>query len=138
MAFDVTSVLAELLLRNRGPTPIDSVKRVPPNYGIAASLDGNHLDVVLTFRTQAAYCCMEPGCHLALSNGKRRESLRRGLDTHDIVVPARLQLRLLGVVEEGAMFFDLSSKQIGPGYYAFRSAAAFEYQISNTEAEAST
>src|SRR5207249_3237120 len=77
LAIDVTTILAGLLARNRGPDPLHPDRRQPPNYGVAASLEGNVLSMVLTFRKGSAYCCMEWGCHLPLTNGKRWDGLRR-------------------------------------------------------------
>ena len=71
MPVDVTAILAELLARNRGPDPLDPDRRRVPDYGVAASLEGNTLALVLTFRKGAAYCYMEWGCHLGLFDGKR-------------------------------------------------------------------
>jgi len=102
---------------------------------VVATLDGNSLVVELTFRTGAAYCCPEWGCHLALTDGKRWDVLRNTLSEQAVVTPARLELRLLCVVEEGAVFFnpirpDLTRRS----WYAFDPAAADNYEASATEA----
>jgi hypothetical protein len=132
---DVTDVFAELLARNRGPDPLDPDARQPPDYGVAASLDGRALSVVLTFRRGAAYCCMEWGCHLALTDGKRWEGLRRALAAHGIAAPAQLELRLSCVIEEGAVFFNLFRPDpTRRNWYAFEPVAAHHYGASAVEA----
>jgi hypothetical protein len=135
VAVDVTAALAELLARNRGPDPLNPDQRRAPDYGVAASLEGNTLAVVLTFRREAAYCCMEWGCHLALFDGKRWDALRRALAAHGVMTPPRLELQLSCVVEEGAVFFDLFKPDpTRRGWYAFESVAAYHYQVSAVEA----
>jgi hypothetical protein len=132
---DVTAILAELLARNRGPDPLDPDRRRAPDYGVTASLEGNTLSVALTFRSGAAYCCMEWGCHLALTNGKRWDGLRRALAAHGVTAPLRLELRLSCVVEERAVFFDLSKPDpTRRGWYAFKAVAAHCYEASTVEA----
>jgi hypothetical protein len=135
VALDVTLVLSELLARNQGPDPLNPDRRQPPDYGVSASLEEDTLDVVLTFRSGAAYCCYEPGCHLGLFDGKRWDVLHEALATHGIDAPSRLKLRLTGVVEEGAVFFDFAkSDPARRGWYAFRPVVAYRYQESATEA----
>jgi hypothetical protein len=79
MAVDVTLVLKGLLAANRGLDPTDPEARQSPEYGVAASLEGDVLDVVLTFKKGRAYCCMEWGCQLALFDGKRWDKLHQAL-----------------------------------------------------------
>ena len=107
MAVDITPAFAAYFARNRGPVPGDPEARQLPDYGVSASLDGGVIDLTLTFRAGAAYCCYEWGCHLALSEGKRWGWLRRELGTCGVPVPDRLELRLSCVIEEGAVFFNL-------------------------------
>jgi hypothetical protein len=136
VAADVTSILAELLARNRGPDPLNPDSRQLPDYGVSASLEGNTLTMVLTFRSGAAYCCKEWGCHLALTDGKRWDGLRRALAAHRLAVPPRLELRLSCVVEEGAVFFDpFRPDPARRGWYAFAPVAAHRYQASAVEAD---
>src|SRR5439155_1767726 len=106
MALDVTLTLKELLAENRGPNPLDPETRQPPNYGVVASLEGNILAVVLTFRKDCTYCCMQWGCHLPLIDGKRWDPLRRALSASGIAVPPKLEFRLSCVIEDVALFFD--------------------------------
>jgi hypothetical protein len=135
VAVDITAILAELLSRNRGPDPLNPGGRRAANYGVAAALDRDTLAVVLTFRKGAAYCCMEWGCHLGLFDGKRWDGLRRALAAHGVPAPARLELRLSCVVEEGALFPDpFRPDPARRGSYAFRPAAAYHYQVSTFEA----
>jgi hypothetical protein len=135
VAVDVTAILAELLARNRGPDPLDPETRRPPDYGVAASLEGDTLSVVLTFRKGAAYCCMEWGCHLALTDGKRWDGLRRALTAQGVPSPSRLELRLSCVVEEGAVFFNpFRPDPTRRAWYAFEPVAAHHYQVSAVEA----
>jgi hypothetical protein len=122
---DVTPIVAEHLADNRGPDPADPTRRQRPDYGVVACLAGDVLDVVLTFRGGSAYCCYEPGCHLPLLDGKRWDGLRRRLATAGVTTPPRMVLRLTGVVEEGALFFDFSRPDPSHrGWYAFAPVAA--------------
>jgi hypothetical protein len=135
MAIDITRILAELLARNRGPDPLNPDVRQTPDYGIGATLDGTTLDMVLTFRCGAAYCCMEWGCHLRLHNGIRWHALRRALAVHGVVAPPRFDLRLVCAIEEGAVFFDIfRPDKTRRRWYAFAPAAAGSYQASASEA----
>jgi hypothetical protein len=136
MAVDVTPIMTELLARNRGPDPVNPDQRQSPDYGVVATLDDSILDMVLTFRSGAAYCCMEWADHLPMFLQRWWDRLRRALVAHGITPPPRLEVRLTCVIEEGALFFDLSkpgsSRQ---GSYAFAPARAHRYQVSASEAE---
>jgi hypothetical protein len=135
VAADVTPVLADLLAHNRGPDPADPDKRQPPDYGVAATLAGNTLDIVLTFRRGSAYCCWEWGCHLGLTDGKRWDVLRQVLAARGAADPPRLTLRLTCVVEEGAVFFDLTRPdRARRGWYTFAPAAGHRYEAIAKEA----
>ena len=137
MAVDVTNIMAGLLARNRGPDPLNPDTRRQPDYGVSASLEENALSVVLTFRRGAAYCCMEWGCHLALTDGRRWDGLRGALASHGISVPARLQLRLSCVIEEGAVFFNLFRPDpTRRNWYAFEPVASYHYEVSAVEPSA--
>jgi hypothetical protein len=94
MTLDVTHILEEMLAGNRGPNLLDPGARQPPKYGVSASLEGNILDVVLTFQKDSVYCCMEWGCHLSLFDGKRWDRLRQALAAHGVVAASSMQLRL--------------------------------------------
>jgi hypothetical protein len=132
----VTSILADLLAWNREPDPRNPDRRQPPDYGESASLEGNLLAVVLTFRSGATYCCTEWGCHLALTDGKRWDGLRRALAARGLFLPPRLEVRLSCVVEEGTVCFDLVRPDpTRRGWYAFAPVAAHRYQTSAVEAE---
>lgn len=132
MAVDVTSVLKGLLAANRGPDP---ETRQSPEYGVAASLEGDVLDVVLTFKTGRAYCCMEWGCHLALFDGTRWDNLHQALGDSGVVAPSRLRLQLCCKIDEGAAFFDFSKPDRSRrGWYAFAPTAAHEYKVGTVEA----
>jgi hypothetical protein len=136
VARDVSPILAELLARNQGPVPHNPDGRQSPDYGVTAMLEGSTLDVVLTFRSGSAYCCMEWGCHLALRDGKRWHELRWAFAAHGVVAPPRLDLQLMGVIEEGAVFFDpFRPDPTRRGWYAFAPVAAHRYQRSASEAE---
>jgi hypothetical protein len=104
---DITPIFAEHLARNRGPDPANPDRRQPPEYGIAAQLDGSVVDLRLTFLRGRAYCCYEAGCHLGLTGGKRWNGFRKALADCGIAAPARIELRVEVVVEDGAIFFDL-------------------------------
>lgn len=67
MTIDLTPIFIEHVAGNRGPDPADPNGRHQPNYGVTASMMGNIVSLVLTFRAGSAYCCYEPGCHLPLA-----------------------------------------------------------------------
>jgi hypothetical protein len=135
MAVDVTLILKELLAANKGPNSIDPETRQSPDYGVAASLEGNVLDVVLIFKKDRAYCCMEWGCHLALFDGRRWERLHEALAKSGIVAPPGLRLQLFCKIEEGAIFFDFSKPDRNRrGWYAFAPVAAHDYKVVTVEA----
>ena len=99
-------------------------------------MEADVLDVELTFKKDRAYCCMEWGCHLALTDGERWDGLRRALAAHGMTAPPRLELRLSCVVEEGAVFFDLFKPDPARrGWYAFAPAPAYRYQAVAAEGE---
>ncbi len=130
----MTAILAEYLAGNRGPGPADPT-RPRPNYGIAASLTDAVLQVVLTFRSGSTYCCYEPGCHLSLFDGKRWYGLRQRLAAAGIRPAPRLTLRLTGVVEDGAKFFDISRPDpVRRGGYAFTPVQGLRYCETAVEA----
>lgn len=132
---DVTAVIREILSRNLGPDPYSPGKRVTPDYGVEASLEGQDLAVVLRFLSGCHYCCMEWGCHLPIFDGKRWDRVRETFDAHKITIPTQLQLHLTAVVESGALFFDLSKPDPNCRlWYAFSIANAYEYQVSSLEA----
>jgi hypothetical protein len=135
MVIDVTPVFAAYFDRNRGPDPNNFGQRQRPDYGVVASLEGAVVELQLTFRRGSAYCCYEYGCHLNLYNSRRWEWLRRELAKREVAMPPRLEVRLIVVVEEGAVFFDLSKPDpTRRGWYAFASVAAHRYQASVLEA----
>lgn len=136
IAVDITPIVAELLARNRGPDPLSPDDRKPPNYGVAATLQGSSVEMILTFRSGAAYCCMEWGCHLRLIDGKRWHGLREALTAHGFSAPPRLKLRLECLIEEGAVFFDLSKPDPARRrWYAFAPVSAHRYLASASEAD---
>jgi hypothetical protein len=131
IAVDVTAILTRLLAANRGPHATDPDTRPTPDYGVAASLAADVLSVVLTFKRDRTYCCMEWGCHLGLFDGKRWNRLRQKFAEADMVAPARLRLVLTCQIEAGSLFFDLSKPDRSRrGWYAFAPAAAYEYQVT--------
>jgi hypothetical protein len=135
MAADLTPVFAEYFARNRGPDPTNPDQRQAPQYGIVASLEGAVISLELTFRRASSYCCCEWGCHLNLARLRRWEWLRRELAARKIAVPPRLELHLVVVVEEGAVFFDSSKPDpTRRGWYAFAPVGAYRYQASVLEA----
>lgn len=139
MALDVTLILAERMARKRGPDPLHPGSYQPSDYGVAASLEENVLDMVITFRSGSAYCCMEWGCHWTCYNGRRWEDLRKVLAAHDVAVPPKLEMRLSCVIEEGAIFFDFSKPvPTRRGWYAFAPVDAYHYQVSTVEAESAS
>lgn len=136
MTTDVTFALVEYLSDNLGPDPDNPGQRRRPVYGIEASLTAGVLDVAIAFLAGRTYCCFEPGCHLALHEGERWKALRRGLAAAGIAVPSRLELRLVGVVEEGAERFDLARPdRARRGWYAFAPSRGYRYRTTVIEGE---
>jgi hypothetical protein len=136
MAVEVTMILKELLAANRGPNPSDPETRQSPDYGVAASLEGNVLDVVLTFKKDRAYCCMEWGCHLALFDGRRWKRLHEALAKSGVVAPPSLRLQLCCEIEEGEVFFDFSKPDRNRrGWYGFAAVAAHDYKVVAVESD---
>lgn len=135
MAVDVSHILADLLGRNSGPDPLNPDGRLPANYGVAASLDGNLLSLTLAFRCGVAYCCPEASCHLPLSDARRWVKLREAFASCQFALPARLELRLSCVIEEGALFFDFHRPDPHRrGWYAMKPAEASRYELTTVEA----
>lgn len=135
MTVDVTLILMRLLGANRGPDPADPETRQSPDYGVAATLEGDVVDVVLTFKKDCAYCCMEWGCHLPLFDGKRWNKLRQALAEAGMVASSSLRLQLSCKIEEGAVFFDPTKPDRSRrGWYAFAPVAAHEYKVTSVEA----
>ena len=135
MAIDLTPVFSDYLARNRGPVPGAPDARQPPDYGVSASLDGGAIELALIFRTGAAYCCPEWGCHLSASDNELWEWLRRELPVRGVVAPPRLELHLTVVVEAGALFFDFRRPDPSRrGWYGFAPAQEFRDQHDVSEA----
>lgn len=136
MAVDVTPIFAAHLARNRGPTAGDPSARERPDYGVSARLDGTSVELTLSFRAGAAYCCYEWRCHLALREDERWAWLRREFAAGGVAAPARLQLRLSVEVEAGALFFDGARPIPGPrGRYALSPSEAVRYETVVAEAD---
>jgi hypothetical protein len=104
VAVDVTPAFAAYTAGNRGPTPADPDVRERPDYGLSAALDGNAIELALTFRAGAAYCCGEWQCHFMLFPTRRWDTLRRVLSAAGVEVAGRLELRVEVTIEEGALF----------------------------------
>lgn len=136
MAVDVSHVLSGMMARNRGPDPLDPGTRQQPNYGVAASLNGNVLSMVLTFRKGSAYCCYDWGCHLEFYNKKRWKKLRDALALHGVFAPPQLHFKLSCVIEEGAIFFNMFRPDpMRKCWYEFEAFPARHYEASTQEAE---
>ena len=132
MAADITPVFAAYFARNLGPVSGDRVSRQAPDYGVSAELRESTIDLTLTFHSESPYCCYEPGCHLSLSDGRRWEWLRCELAALGLPPASRLELRLMVVVEAGAMFFDYLRPEPSPSghcWYAFAPEPARRFAI---------
>lgn len=104
MVVDVTPAFVEYTAGNRGPTPTDPDASEHPDYGLAATLDGTTIDLILTFRAGATYCCGEWPCHFLLFSSNRWDKLRRALAAGGVEVAGQLELRVEVIIEEGALF----------------------------------
>jgi hypothetical protein len=133
MKRDITPALAALLASNRGPDPRAPDRRGRPDYGVRAALDGEVVELELTFRAGSQYCCMEWGCHLGLW-GDRWSRLRLALSEHGVDPPPRLEVRLTVEIEDGAWFFDpFKPDATHPGWFEFRRADAQRYEVTRRE-----
>lgn len=134
VAVDVTPAFAAYIAGNRGPTTMDPDARELPDYGISARLDGNAIELLLTFRTGSAYCCGEWQCHFQLFPTRRWERLRQELSALGLVVAGPLALRVEVAIEEGALFLvpNPSPGRIPP---ALAPAKGFRYQQVVTEGD---
>ena len=130
---DVTPAFAAYTATNRGPTPTDPDARERPDYGLSAVLDGSVIELTLTFRAGAAYCCGEWQCHFMLFPTRRWDKLRRVLSAMGVEVAGRLELRVEGVVEEGALFLLPRRSRDTPA--ALAPANAFRYRQVVTEGD---
>jgi hypothetical protein len=124
-----------LMARNLGPDPNYPDARRQPDYGVAASLEGDTLTVLLTFRRDEAYCCIEWGCHLALHEGQRWDPLRQSFAACCMPAPEQLRLKYTCVIEEGSIFFDFGRPDVTRrGWFAFKEATGSRYEASAVEA----
>ncbi|MGL4464993.1 MAG: hypothetical protein ACRDD1_02525 [Planctomycetia bacterium] len=99
-------------------------------------MNGPTIDLTLTFRAGAAFCCSTWGCHLPLYEGKRWDWLRRNLSACGLTPAPQLELRLTVVVEAGAEFFDWSHPLPSPrgrAWYAFAPVEGSAYQTNVVE-----
>lgn len=113
---DVTAELKELLAKNRGPDPLGTEARVPPVYGIDASLEDDcTVRLHLTFKADHVYCCAEASCHLP-----RHATLREVLKLSPFV---KLVLAIEVTVEAGARFLRFD----GPGGFERYRASQYRY-----------
>ncbi|MCE9634309.1 MAG: hypothetical protein K8T90_01275 [Planctomycetes bacterium] len=138
MTVDLTSAYAALLARNLGPVPGDSEARRPAEYGVSAAFDRGVVYLTLTFRSGAAYCCYEWGCHLGLDEVETWPWLRGELAARGVASPGLLRVRLTVVVEAGALFFDWTRPRPsarGRGWYEFAPEAARRYEEVFTEGD---
>jgi hypothetical protein len=134
MPVDVTNLFATYFGRNQGPRADDPNAHQPADYGLAASLDGETVALTLTFRTGAAYCCYEWGCHADMLNGKRWDRLREVFAASGLVLPERMRMRVAVVVEPDALFFDFARPIPGKrGSFALKPAGARLYEITVAE-----
>jgi len=129
---DLSDVFARYLATNRGPDG------QPPEYGVTAHLEDDLLSVTLTFKADRDYCCMESGCHLTLSAGRRWDGLRYVLNARGIAAPPRFRLRMTVVVEHGARFFDFTKPIPGQrNQYQFSPHVAQTFTDETAEKELS-
>ncbi|MBY0587092.1 hypothetical protein K2X85_07935 [bacterium] len=134
MKIDISDTFAALLAENRGVDPNHPEATKPPDYGITATFETGFIDLVLTFRRDSAYCCMEWGCHLGFVSGEHWVKLRQALWLRKTTVPDRLRLHLRCIIEDGAKFYDLSRPNpTRRGVYAFKTAEAWCYELSVAE-----
>lgn len=122
MTRDVTAEMKALLSRNRGPDPEGSQTRVPPVYGIEASLaDECVIRLRLTFIADQHYCCAEAGCHLPLGPAGWA-AVRETMKLSEYV---KLALLVEVVIEAGARFLRFDGT---PGFEPYR-ASQYRHEI---------
>ncbi len=133
MAVDVTSAFVAYTATNRGPTPSDPDARERPDYGLSATLDGAAIELALTFRAGAAYCCGEWQCHFLLFPTRGWVKLRQALSAEGVEIAGRLELRVSVTVEPGALFLlPRPSTKTPPG---LAPSKGYRYQAVVVEGE---
>lgn len=134
MEIDISPIIASHLANNLGPNPENPENTIHLNYGISASYKNGLIELELIFRRDAAYCCMEWGCHLGFLSGESWEKLRLALSAEIPTLPDKLTVHLKCIIEEGARFFDLSRPDPQrKGRFAFSASAAFTYDVTAIE-----
>ena len=134
MEIDISPVIVSLLSNNLGPSLENPEIKIQPNYGISASCENGLIELELIFRRDAAYCCMEWGCHLGFISGDSWEKFRLVLSAEIPILPDKLTAHLKCIIEEGARFFDLSRPDPQrKDRFAFYSAGPFRYEVSAIE-----
>jgi hypothetical protein len=118
-------------------TPILSVafrvpgkaKRLVPEHGIKADLEGSVINLEFIFRAGSHYCCYEWGCNTGLFSSKRWERLRQLFSAFGLDSPSRFELHANILIEPGALFFDWGKPDPDrSGWYAFAPSPAYRFE----------
>ena len=106
---------------------INDIYRIPrvgvPD--IIAEVNGNKISslrVMLLFRSGITYCCAEPGCHLALHNRDRWDSVITGIRNAGYIISESSIIKVLGHVQKGVLLGSPSKDVI-------LQISAYEYTV---------
>lgn len=95
----------------------------PAHYGLDVinfSSNGARFDLVLTLRSGRAYCCQEPGCHLAPFSRTFWEAIRETIEDRGLRQPPPMRLvHIHTAVEPGAVFHTHAESGLPPASPAF-------------------
>jgi hypothetical protein len=112
MVADISEVFRSYLTTSLGPDLDGNERAAAPDYGISATLATNGaVNLTLTFKSGRPYCCDGWKCHLWLFTGERWTDLRKEASSQQVELPALLSLLCTVIIEEGALFYDLSQPE---------------------------
>jgi hypothetical protein len=82
------------------------------NHGVSVTVDPadpGTIKLNLTFKSGIRYCCSEAGCHLGLFKPTSWQRLRDLLRAAGIELQSPLRVRVVGSIENGAVFTNLGA-----------------------------
>lgn len=129
MVKDVSEVFLSYLASNRGPDLDGNERTTTPEYGVSATLASNGvIDLTWTFRSGRPYCCDGWHCHLGLFDGERWTRLRQVATSQNVELPPLLTIHGTFIIEEGALFYDLSQPEAERVRRTFKAtSSSYEY-----------